>query len=58
LLRAQDFVSDLTAFPGIAMAWTARPRVQPLPFACVRTPAPMPAPGAVMIADFWIAAEN
>jgi enamine deaminase RidA (YjgF/YER057c/UK114 family) len=54
VLRAQYFVSDLTAFPGIAMAWTSRFGARPLPFACVQTPPAMPAPGMALIADFWI----
>ena len=54
LLRAQYFVADIAAFPGIAMAWSARYGGQPHPFVCVQTPAPMPAPGAALIADFWI----
>jgi enamine deaminase RidA (YjgF/YER057c/UK114 family) len=54
LLRAQYFVSDPTAFPGIAMAWASRFGTQPLPFVCVQTPPAMPAPGGVLIADFWI----
>jgi enamine deaminase RidA (YjgF/YER057c/UK114 family) len=54
VLRAQYFVSDLTAFPGIAMAWSAKIGAQPHPFVCVQTPAAMPAPAALLIADFWI----
>lgn len=54
LLRAQYFVADLAAFPGIAMAWQARYGRQPHPFVCVRTPPAMPAPDAALIADFWI----
>jgi len=54
LLRAQYFVADIAAFPGIAMAWSARFGLQPHPFVCVQTPTPMPAPGASAIADFWI----
>jgi enamine deaminase RidA (YjgF/YER057c/UK114 family) len=57
LLRAQYFVSDPAAFPGIAMAWSARFGGQPHPFLCVRTPAPLPAPAAVLIADFWISVQ-
>jgi enamine deaminase RidA (YjgF/YER057c/UK114 family) len=56
VLRAQYFVSDLTAFPGIAMSWAARFGKQPLPFVCVQTPPEMPAPGMALIADFWISA--
>jgi enamine deaminase RidA (YjgF/YER057c/UK114 family) len=54
LVRAQYFVSDPFAFPGIAMAWSAKFGGQPHPFLCIRTPPAMPAPGAVLIADFWI----
>ena len=54
VLRAQYFVSDPTAFPGIAMAWGSRFGARPLPFVCIRTPPAMPAPGTALIADFWI----
>ena len=54
LLRAQYFVADIAAFPGISMAWSSRYGGQPHPFVCVQTPQPMPAPGAALIADFWI----
>jgi len=54
LLRAQYFVSDMTAFPGIAMAWSAKMGAQPHPFVCTQTPSVMPAPGILLIADFWI----
>lgn len=56
LLRAQYFVADIAAFPGILMAWAERYGGQPHPFVCVETPPAMPAPGAALIADFWIAA--
>jgi enamine deaminase RidA (YjgF/YER057c/UK114 family) len=54
LLRAQYFVDDVAAFPGIATAWSARYGRRPHPFVCVQTPTPMPAPGCSVIADFWI----
>jgi enamine deaminase RidA (YjgF/YER057c/UK114 family) len=54
VLRAQYFILDPTAFPGIAMAWASRFGAQPLPFVCIRTPPEMPAPGMALIADFWI----
>jgi enamine deaminase RidA (YjgF/YER057c/UK114 family) len=53
-LRAQYFVSDVTQFPGVAMAWAPRFGAQPHPFICVQTPTAMPAPGVALIADFWI----
>jgi enamine deaminase RidA (YjgF/YER057c/UK114 family) len=53
-VRAQYFVSDISAFPGIAMAWASRFGAQPHPFVCVQTPPAIPAPGAALIADFWI----
>ncbi len=54
MLRAQYFVPDIAAFSGIAMAWSARLGQQPHPFVCAQTPPAMPAPGAAIIADFWI----
>ncbi len=54
MLRAQYFVSDLTAFPGIAMAWSAKIGTQPHPFVCIQMPPAMPAAGVLLIADFWI----
>jgi enamine deaminase RidA (YjgF/YER057c/UK114 family) len=54
ILRAQYFVSEPTAFPGIAMSWASRFGAQPLPFVCIETPPEMPAPGMALIADFWI----
>ena len=57
VLRAQYFVSEVTAFPGIAMAWASRFAGQPHPFVCIQTPPAMPAPGAALIADFWIYAD-
>jgi len=54
VVRAQYFVSDVGAFPGIAMAWSLRFPAQPHPFVCIQTPPAMPAPGAALIADFWI----
>lgn len=54
VLRAQYFVPDIAAFPGIAMAWSARYGAQPHPFVCVQTPPAMPAPGMALIADLWI----
>jgi hypothetical protein len=56
VLRVQYFVSDLTAFHGIAMAWSAKMGAQPHPFVCIQTPPVMPAPGVLLLADFWIAA--
>jgi hypothetical protein len=57
-LRAQYFVTDVSQFPGIAMAWMARFGTHPHPFVCIQTPAAMPAPGLALIADFWIAADR
>ena len=54
LVRAQYFVSATADFPGIAAAWSARYGERPQPFVCIEAPPPMPAPGAAMIADFWI----
>jgi enamine deaminase RidA (YjgF/YER057c/UK114 family) len=53
IVRAQYFVDDITQFAGIASAWCGRYGAQPHPFVCVEVP-PLPAPGASVIADFWI----
>ncbi|MGH7070069.1 MAG: RidA family protein [Acetobacteraceae bacterium] len=54
LARAQYFVSSPTEFSGVAAAWVSRYGSRPHPFAYVQTPASLPAPGAVVIGDFWI----
>lgn len=54
IVRAQYFVSEVSAFPGIQSAWAARLGDQPHPFLCVQGADPFPAPGAAVIADFWI----
>lgn len=56
ILGAQYFVSDLTAFPVIVMAWSAKLGAQSRPFVCIQTPPAVPAPGMQLIADFWISA--
>jgi enamine deaminase RidA (YjgF/YER057c/UK114 family) len=38
VLRAQYFVSEVTAFPGIAMAWASRFAGQPHPLSVSRRP--------------------
>ena len=53
-VRADYFVSDIKEFPGVAMAWSSRYGNAPHPFSCVVSPPPMPAPGATVMADFWI----
>jgi enamine deaminase RidA (YjgF/YER057c/UK114 family) len=58
LLRAQYFVSDIAAFSGISTAWSEKFGRQPHPFVCVQSPLQMPAPGAALIADFWISMSS
>ncbi len=53
-LRAQYFVAGIGDFAGIARAWSQSTDGRPHPFVCVQTPPAMPAPGARLIADFWI----
>lgn len=54
VVRAQYFLTDIRDFAGIAAAWQDRYGRQPHPFASVQVPGPMPASGAVAIADFWV----
>ena len=54
IVRAQWFMADATEFAGVQLAWTSRFGNAPHPFVCVQPPAPLPAPGAALTADFWI----
>jgi len=54
IVRAQWFMADVKQFPGVELAWMSRQGKQPHPFVCVQTPAPLPAQGAALTADFWI----
>lgn len=54
IVRAQWFMSDVTQFPGVELAWMGRQGKQPHPFVCVQVPGELPAPGAALTADFWI----
>ncbi len=54
VVRAQYFMADVREFPGVDLAWMSRQGKQPHPFVCVQVPAPLPAPGASLTADFWI----
>jgi enamine deaminase RidA (YjgF/YER057c/UK114 family) len=54
VVRAQYFMADVRQFPGVELAWMSRQGKQPHPFVCVQVPAPLPAPGAALTADFWI----
>jgi enamine deaminase RidA (YjgF/YER057c/UK114 family) len=54
IVRAQYFMTDVREFSGVALAWMSRQGKQPHPFVCVQVPAPLPAPGASFVADFWI----
>jgi enamine deaminase RidA (YjgF/YER057c/UK114 family) len=54
IVRAQYFMDDVRQFPGVELAWLSRLGKQPHPFVCVQVPGSLPAPGAVLTADFWI----
>ncbi len=54
IVRAQWFMADATQFAGVQLAWASRYGNAPHPFVCVQPPAPLPAPGAALTADFWI----
>lgn len=54
IVRAQWFMSDVRDFPGVQLAWAKRQGNQPHPFVCVQVPGGLPAPSAVLTADFWI----
>jgi enamine deaminase RidA (YjgF/YER057c/UK114 family) len=52
VVRIDYWVSDISEFPGVVLAWAGRYGNAPHPFACVVTPK-LPAPGATVMADFW-----
>jgi len=54
IVRAQWFMADATQFSGVQLAWMSRFGSAPHPFVCVQPPAPLPAPGGALTADFWI----
>jgi enamine deaminase RidA (YjgF/YER057c/UK114 family) len=54
IVRAQWFMADVAQFAGVQLAWTSRFGNAPHPFVCVQPPGPLPAPGAALIADFWL----
>jgi enamine deaminase RidA (YjgF/YER057c/UK114 family) len=54
LVRAQYFTAEVREFAGISDAFRSRYADAPHPFVCVGVPSPLPAPGAAIIADFWI----
>lgn len=51
--RAHHFVNDLTVIYPALRVWQEKLNGAPLPFAAVRTPAPMPVPGCDLIVDIW-----
>lgn len=52
VVRIDYWVSDISEFPGVALAWAGRYGNAPHPFACVVVPK-LAAPGATVMADFW-----
>ncbi|MFL6565270.1 MAG: RidA family protein [Burkholderiales bacterium] len=54
IVRAQWFMADVQAFPGVQLAWSRRHGDAPHPFVCVQVPGELGAPGGLLTADFWI----
>jgi hypothetical protein len=42
------------AFPGTKIAWSGKLGTEPHPVVCIQTPSTGPAPGVLLIANFWI----
>ncbi|MGP4102219.1 RidA family protein [Nonomuraea sp. KM90] len=57
-VRAQYFVTAVHDFPGVTAAWAARYGDEPHPLWCLQVRGPLPAPGAALVADFWIHAPE
>jgi enamine deaminase RidA (YjgF/YER057c/UK114 family) len=51
--RAHHFVNDLNVIYPALRVWQEKLNGAPVPFAAVRTPAPMPIPGCDLIVDIW-----
>jgi enamine deaminase RidA (YjgF/YER057c/UK114 family) len=51
--RAHHFVNDLSVIYPALRVWQEKLNGAPVPFAAVRTPAPMPVPGCDLIVDIW-----
>jgi enamine deaminase RidA (YjgF/YER057c/UK114 family) len=51
--RAHHFVNDLSVIYPALRIWQEKLNGAPVPFAAVRTPAPMPVPGCDLIVDIW-----
>ncbi len=54
LLRVHQFHTDLREFYPMYKVWQDRLPNQPIPFAAVRVPSPMPAPGCTVMIDLWV----
>ena len=54
VVRAEDFLTDMRDFAGVAAAWSHRYGREPHPFAAVQVPGPLPTSAASIIGDFWI----
>ncbi|HJY76250.1 MAG TPA: RidA family protein [Burkholderiales bacterium] len=54
IVRAQWFMADVHAFPGVQLAWSRRHGDAPHPFVCLQVPGELGAPRALLTADFWI----
>jgi enamine deaminase RidA (YjgF/YER057c/UK114 family) len=53
VVRAHHFVDDLNVLYPALRIWQEKLAGAPLPFAAVRTPAPLPIPGTDLIVDIW-----
>jgi enamine deaminase RidA (YjgF/YER057c/UK114 family) len=54
IVRAQYFMTDMRDFAGVELAWMSQRGKQPHPFVAVQVPGTLPAPGARLVADFWV----
>ncbi|ETX08854.1 MAG: hypothetical protein ETSY2_02960 [Candidatus Entotheonella gemina] len=54
LLRVHQFHTDLREFYPMHKVWHDVLPGQPIPFAAIRVPGPMPAPGCTVMLDLWV----
>jgi enamine deaminase RidA (YjgF/YER057c/UK114 family) len=53
VVRVLLFLTDIAAFYPIYKVWERRLGGQPLPFAAVEVPGPLPVPGATVMMEAW-----
>ena len=54
VVRVLFFLTDIADFYAVYKCWERRLGGQPLPFAAIEVPAPLPVPGATVMMEAWV----